>query len=362
VPVELALPVGSAQATSTSVTSTADPAPVAVTSEAVASQVTTPTTPTAQLAATAPAITEQPAPSETIAPKPVPEPAKRIELPAGAASGDADLAPAVNVAVQTTAQLPDPPVAAPVEVSKPVVAATAVSGVALTPSAAKNPLELPVNARKALADGRLVQPDNDNASYWLEQMRTEGSDVPSLIEIETKLANAFIQRAEDDYIAGDIDAAQRWIDLAERNGANEDELTPVRSAIAKLKRDDAAASAKAQKQAKNNPKPSGQAASAGQAGDGSYQTVALSNFEFINYVEPEYPPDGTGRSLSGWVDVAFTVGKDGKTLDIQVVGSDLPDRFVAPSVAAVKRWRFEPFAPNGLAEVANSAVRLRYSN
>jgi TonB family protein len=265
---------------------------------------------------------------------------------------------AVTVApTATTPAITEQSLASETIAPKPVATPTPI-----TPSAANAPLELPVNARKALADGRLVQPANDNASYWLEQMRTEGVDVPTLVEIEAELANALIQRAEDDYIAGDIDAAQGWIDLAERNGANEDELTPVRSAIAKLQLDNAASLAAVEKPAVNNPASSGQPASTGQTGVDSYETVALSKFEFIRYVEPEYPSQSTGRSVSGWVDVTFTVGKDGKPSDIQVIGSDLPNRFEAPSITAVKRWRFEPYAPNGLAEVAKSAVRLRYSN
>jgi serine/threonine protein kinase len=269
---------------------------------------------------------------------------------------DADEADDEFAEVPVELALPVGSVIAPLESAPPIVTTAA-----LTQLTKKSPLELPVNARKALADGRLVQPDNNNASYWLEQMRSYGSDIPALIEIEANLANALIQRAEDAYIAGDIDEAQRWIDLAERNGAKEDELTPVRSAIAKMKLESAATLAVAQKQVSKGPEFVKGVASAGQVGVNSYPRVALSDFEFVTYVEPRYPLDKTGRSVSGWVDVTFIVGKDGRTRNVRVTGSDLPVRFEVPSIYAVKLWRFQPYASNGQVEEANSAVRLHYS-
>jgi TonB family protein len=277
---------------------------------------------------------------------------------------DTDFAPPVNAPVEMT---PDRP-KAPASVEEQAVANEVTNQVnesvaAKAPAApvTKSPLELHSNARKALAEGRLVQPGNDNAAYWLKQMRDEGGNVPALIAIESKLANALIQRAEDTYIAGDLYAAQGWIDLAERNGANEDELAPLLSAIARMKSDEAAALAVPGAQTTQSSRAAAKTAATGQAGIGPYQRVALSNFEFVNYVEPEYPTQAIGGSVTGWVDVAFTVGKDGKPRNVRVIGSDLPDRFEAPSVAAVKRWRLEPYAPSGQPLVVNSAVRLGYS-
>jgi hypothetical protein len=101
--------------------------------------------------------------------------------------------------------------------------------------------ELLDKVQTALTEGRLVQPDNDNAAYWLEQLRERGGDVPALITAETELASALTRRAEEAYIAGDIIEAKRWIELARHHGASEDDLTPVRASIAKLERDNAAA-------------------------------------------------------------------------------------------------------------------------
>ena len=343
VPVEQTQPVGMAQSPSPSDMNSHSVGQVADTPiEKPANPVSSP------VAAVVPAVTATPA-----------TPDVSVKMPSKV-SANSDFAPAVNVPVQTAPHLPKIP--APVEekvIAEEVTIAVTnkATNKGTWTAVTKTSLELHANARKALAEGRLVQPDNDNAAYWLEQMKDEGGNVPALIAIESKLANALIQRAEDTYIAGDLDAAQGWIDLAQRNGAKEDELTPLRSAITKMKRDEAAAIAVGRAPTTQ----SSGAAATGQTGIDPYQTVALSSFEFARYVEPEYPSGFVGRKVSGWVDVSFTVGKDGKPRSIQVIGADLPDRFEAPSIAAVKRWRFEPYAPDGQPIVANTAVRLRYS-
>ena len=144
------------------------------------------------------------------------------------------------VVVQLTQTDVAPMVSVPVPTSEPVIEPVAPAPVIAAPKVLSNS-ELQNKARKALTEGRLVQPGNDNAAYWLEQLRARGSDIPGLITAEAELATSLTRRAEEAYIAGDINEAKRWIELARHHGVSEDELTPVRASIAKLERDNAAA-------------------------------------------------------------------------------------------------------------------------
>lgn len=90
------------------------------------------------------------------------------------------------------------------------------------------------------------------------------------------------------------------------------------------------------------------------------EPVALSELIFENYTEPRFPRGGGLSNMSGWVDLEFRVGTDGKTRNIEVIGSNLPERFEAPSIAAVKKWRFEPYLSDGQPAAVYSAVRLRF--
>jgi len=92
------------------------------------------------------------------------------------------------------------------------------------------------------------------------------------------------------------------------------------------------------------------------------EPVQLSELEFVKYAEPKFPRSPDGRNYDGWVDVEFRVGTDGKTRNIEVIGSDLPTRFEGPSINAVKKWRFEPYEVNGAPVAVFSAVRLRFAN
>ena len=90
------------------------------------------------------------------------------------------------------------------------------------------------------------------------------------------------------------------------------------------------------------------------------QPVPLSQLEFIDFVEPRYPRFRDDLRFNGWVDIEFRVGMDGRVRDVQVMGSNLPSRFEAPSIAAVRKWRFKPYEFQGQTQSVYSAVRLRY--
>lgn len=92
------------------------------------------------------------------------------------------------------------------------------------------------------------------------------------------------------------------------------------------------------------------------------EPVALSELEFLEYVEPRYPRYVVDVGFSGWIDVAFTVGTDGRTRDVRISDGNLPPRFEAAAVRAISKWRFEPYEYAGTAYEVNSAVRLRYEN
>ncbi len=92
------------------------------------------------------------------------------------------------------------------------------------------------------------------------------------------------------------------------------------------------------------------------------EPVPLSELEFIKFVEPRYPKTMLNRSYNGTVEVVFRVSAEGRTFDVEVGEIDLPGRFKSPSVAAVKKWRFQPYLNDGQPVEVFSRVRLRYAN
>jgi hypothetical protein len=63
-------------------------------------------------------------------------------------------------------------------------------------------------------------------------MRAEGGDAVAIIVTESNLIGEFIARAEDAYIGGNMEEANRYVQLAVGAGADDAELAPLRASIA----------------------------------------------------------------------------------------------------------------------------------
>lgn len=204
--------------------------------------------------------------------------------------------------------------------------------------------ELNEQAQLALDEGRLVGPDNDNAASWLERMRVGEPDVAFTQAIEAGLIAALVDRTEQAIAEKSVSDAVYWRDRAAEYGADETALATLNYSIENLR------------------------ATAKVAGSVStavpvYQTITLplSELEFVNFQEPEYPQLFAESGLEGWVDLRFTVRPDGIPVEIEVVGTDLPPRFAVPSMEAVRSWRFKPHQVDGAPVVVKSSARLNYS-
>jgi TonB family protein len=66
----------------------------------------------------------------------------------------------------------------------------------------------------------------------------------------------------------------------------------------------------------------------------------------IHQVEPDYPPDRKASNESGVVVVEFDIDETGRVRDPRVV-SATHESFAAPTLAAVRDWRFEPAQREG---------------
>ncbi|WP_049277920.1 energy transducer TonB, partial [Pseudomonas putida] len=75
---------------------------------------------------------------------------------------------------------------------------------------------------------------------------------------------------------------------------------------------------------------------------------------------PDYPQRALDRNIEGECTVAYTVTPQGQVSDPQVVGQCHP-LFVKPSLAAAKRFRYQPRVVNGQAvAVANVKNTFTY--
>ncbi|MFC6672946.1 hypothetical protein [Marinobacterium aestuariivivens] len=67
---------------------------------------------------------------------------------------------------------------------------------------------------RAIDSGNLVLPATDSAAEYLLRMTALGAGHPRLLEARSRLAQAFLEEARRARLAGDWDAADRWLQHA----------------------------------------------------------------------------------------------------------------------------------------------------
>jgi TonB family protein len=77
------------------------------------------------------------------------------------------------------------------------------------------------------------------------------------------------------------------------------------------------------------------------------------------FMAPSYPSRARERGTEGWVDVEFTVAKDGRTRDAVVRSGQPAGVFDRAALEAIERWRYEPRVVDGT--VVDQRVEARLS-
>jgi periplasmic protein TonB len=202
-----------------------------------------------------------------------------------------------------------------------------VAGVRAKAAQAEND-RLAQQARDALRDGRLTEPAQNSAAYYLGQLQSSDPSNAALAQASHDLAAKLLDRARAATLAGkspdaDLTQAQHW-------GASPQDVLAVQQLAA--------------------PK-------AAAAPD----LVALAaKLKQTHSVAPEYPQDALSRQISGSVLLAFTVDPSGATRDITVMQSTPSGVFDRAAVSAVRRWRYAPTIFNGAAIAVPTRALVRF--
>jgi protein TonB len=240
--------------------------------------------------------------------------------------------------------------------------------------------QLLAEARKALAEQRLVAPAGDNAvEYYVSVLAKDpkNRDAQGALREIFPFAEPVVEQAVNQ---GNLDEAQREIDLLAKADPNNYTLTILRAkldaarklassaqqakqqALAKqqaaeqqqlLAAQQAAQKAQAASQAPEAAtKPAAEAAHpapAVAAKPVSAAPVATQNrdAQITRMVPPKYPLQAARDNQQGWVEVEFTVTADGSVSNAHVIDSQPRRTFDRAATEAVSRWQFKPALING---------------
>jgi TonB family protein len=207
-------------------------------------------------------------------------------------------------------------------------------------------------ARDRIREGKLTDPSNDSAAYYLTALQTADANHAYVAAGSRELATKLLDRASS--AARDGKGAQSEADLnqARRWGADPKDITAVQQAAAARNR---AAPTRATTGAQNT------ATAAANTGGSAAPADPTSKLKRTRKVDPEYPERALAQKITGAVTLEFTVNTKGEPQDVHVVSAEPAGTFDRAAIAAVRRWRYEPVVVDGTPQEVTTRTTVRFA-
>jgi TonB family protein len=184
-------------------------------------------------------------------------------------------------------------------------------------------------ARDRIKDGRLTDPAQDSAAYYINQLQGTDPNNAAIGPLSHDLATKLVERARASaqagkgggVVDGDLNLAKRW-------GADPKDVLAVQ-------------------QIQNAPKTGSSGGARSAAAAGVNPATLAASLKRTRYVPPEFPSKALSQRVSGAVTVEYTVDANGDPRDVRVIEATPPGVFDKAAVTAVKRWHYDPVIANG---------------
>jgi periplasmic protein TonB len=185
-------------------------------------------------------------------------------------------------------------------------------------------------AQSRLAQGRLTDPDNDNALYYVNQQRAADPKAAGLAQIMTALQAQILDRARASLDSGDVEKSEALVQKAGTLGASSD-LDATNDRIRQRK-----------------------------AAGGDLLQMPEQSLTRLSKLDVQYPVRALQSNVEGWVEIGYTVGPDGLVSNIKVLNATPPKTFEVSASKAVSHLKYQPVIQNGKAISVGTQVRIVY--
>jgi TonB family protein len=182
-----------------------------------------------------------------------------------------------------------------------------------------------------------------------------------------QLVAALLTNADSELTARRVPAARRLIDAASSINSSApgldvmrrraDEATAQQTAPVAV----VAAAAPRQEVAATPPPPVAAPAPAAASQPTGPAYVQASTLTRLRDAVPEYPPRALDQLISGWVEMEFTVARDGTVQDVVVLSAEPRNTFDRAAVSAMRKHRYAPVVRNGEATPQRARWRMRFT-
>jgi len=183
-------------------------------------------------------------------------------------------------------------------------------------------------AQARLAHGDILEPENDNALFYVNQLRAANPANGGLAQVSGALQSAMIARAHAALDSGDIAKGEAMVKAAGGLGSSA-ELDALNDSLAQAK----------QKQ-------------------GRAAAVAAGSLVMVKPLRLDYPSSALAEGTEGWVDLTFSVTPEGKVAHVTVVDSSPHNVFDSSARVAMARVRYQPVLMDGKAVEVKTSLRV----
>lgn len=191
-------------------------------------------------------------------------------------------------------------------------------------------------ANQRIAQNRLLEPTGDSARHYVDLLRASDPNFEGLADTRALLATRALDESRRFAAAGNLDRADSFLRVAADAGAPDSEVTAITAEIT---------ASRIARPAATPPAPS---------------VLPEKDMRRTRFVAPEYPVRAREKGTQGWVDIEFTVSKDGTTANGTVKAAQPAGVFDRAALNAVARWRYEPRVVNGSVVEQRVSARLRF--
>jgi TonB family protein len=184
-------------------------------------------------------------------------------------------------------------------------------------------------AQSRLAQGKLTDPDNDSALFYVNQLRAADPKNSGLAQITGAVQSQILGRARAALDAGDTEKSEALAQKAGSLGASSD----LDAMIDKIR----------QKRA-----------------GGDLLQMPEQSLTRVNKLDVQYPTRALQSGIEGWVEIAYTVGPDGTVSNVKILNASPPRTFESSATKAVSHLRYQPVIQSGKAVAVGTQVRIVY--
>jgi len=185
-------------------------------------------------------------------------------------------------------------------------------------------------AQSRLAQGKLTEPDNDSALFYVNQLRTADPKNSGLAQISGAVQAQILDRARASLDAGDMEKTEALAQMAAGLGTSSD-LDALNDRIRQKK-----------------------------AAGGDLLQLPEQSLTRVNKLDVQYPARALQTNVEGWVEIGYTIGADGTVKNVKVLNAAPPKVFEASATKAVSHLRYQPVVQGGKAIAVATQVRIVY--